>query len=331
MCRRVLPPIPPIDYTGLVRDAVGADLSGLQRSYKIARCAYSADAKQAKESILAIVAERLWAFNLNELCDVLELLPMEEPLIWAAVGKRVDALADQVVCLEALHDIASCAEVLCQASYALESTVDRALTRTMQRVMARASLRELWAGAVCFKALASNPCVDRNMLAMAIHDALQGILQTELDPNMMRNFVALLGALTGWRVLTPCMESYIAHLFSARVIAFIASAGLDELDAIEDQVLPQLPSSQIWKQASQKILAETTRQTERLTRLGGIVRSGLPASFTQRRREARVQSVLRGLQQIDADMKKESSLSKSEYLKITCGDATNQSEVNLAA
>merc|ERR1712216_788370 len=116
----------------------------------------------------------------------------------------------------------------------------------------------------------------------------------------------LVGVLAACHILSQTMEAYIAHLFSARMASFIFAASLEDLDWIEDIVLPNLPASAEWQEASAKILQEASRQTERLTRLGGTGCLSDGASFAERRREARVQAVVEGMRRIDAGIHKES-------------------------
>jgi len=305
MCRRPLPALPPIDYAAIVRDASDADLQGLQRAYQLVRHSFKADSVRAKQAILAIVVERLCTFGLLELCDALEMLPMKEPAVWTAIGNRLDVLADQVDTLGGLQDLACIVQPLRQSSPSLESTVDRAVTRATQRIVSTSSLHELWTGVTCFKTLMSNPCVDENILAMTLHDALQGSLAGNLNTSMARDFVGLVGALTSWSILSQSMEAYIAHIFTARLTTFISGATLDDLDWIEDNVPPHLPLNQVWKEASIKIVQEVGRQTERLSRLGAVGCLSRGAGFAERRREARVQVVVQGMKRIDAGMQKE--------------------------
>lgn len=305
MCRRPLPAPAPIDYAATVQDASCADLHGLQRAYQMTRHSFKADAVKAKQSILAIVAERLGTFDLLELRDASEVLPLQEPVVWTAIGSRLEVLADQVDALRGLQDLACSVQPLRQASTALESTVDRAVTRATQRIVSTSSLHDLWAGVTCFKTLISNPCVDVNILAMTLHDVLQGSLAGNLDTCIAKDFVRLVGSLSSWSILSKSMEAYLAHIFTARLTTFISGANLDDLDWIEDNVSMNLPVSQVWEEASERILLEVARQTERLSRFGAVGSLSRGAGFAERRREVRVQAVVQGMKRIDAGIQEE--------------------------
>lgn len=305
MCRRSLPTPAPIDYAAIARDAGDLDFPGLHRAYRMASRVFAADATRAKESILAVLAEHLCSLSLLDLVDVLAWLPMQEPAVWMAISNRLDALAEQTKSLEGLKDLACDVEPLRQASPALQSAADRAVARTALRIISRSSLRELWVGAACLRTLLSQSCVDERVLSMTLHDYLQECLGCNLDRTTARDFAGLLGALGAMHFFSQSMESFLSHVFTARMTTFISAGNLADLDFIEDSVLPNLPSSRAWQEASTRILHEVACQTDRLARLGSAGCLHGEASANERRREARVQAALQGMHAIDADILKE--------------------------
>lgn len=263
VCRRALGPLAPIDFEALLRTAAEGDLGTLQRAYRRASSVPSAEAKRAKVTLTAYAIERLQLLRtLPEFSAALALLPLSEPTVLALAKQRIDAGARQVCNVAGLAVLVSELQGLREESAVLTPIVDRAVMEAAQRVVAGLSLRQLEVGAADLAEVWRQPGIDTQLLTFSLQEALTHSLDDEFTQDVARAFACAAKALTAKRLVDESTEGYVASLFAARMSSFISAASFGDVEQVEAEVLPRLPRTPAWREASLKILRDIERQTK---------------------------------------------------------------------
>lgn len=300
ICRRELPRRAPIDCASLLRDACDADLVGLHHAYRLAGAVRTADGARCRKTIVRAVVDQLSILSPRSLCDALPLVPVQEPSVWMALEERLTGLAEQVRDLNDLRHLAQNVQPIREGVSAVEASLDNVITRAAQRILSVCSLRELWFGAGSLQAFCALPGVDADFVSMNLQEALLRGLDGEFNCQRAQDFAGAVRALTDAELLPNSMSGYVAHAWVARMTCFLLAASLSDLDLLEDEILPCLPATDTWAQASASVIREIAR------RAGLLLQVQSYSSDSKRTRQEstrlkHIDAVLHELKQIDAE------------------------------
>eukprot|EP00931_Biecheleriopsis_adriatica_P063981 TRINITY_DN38855_c0_g1_i1.p1 TRINITY_DN38855_c0_g1~~TRINITY_DN38855_c0_g1_i1.p1 ORF type:complete len:421 (+),score=104.15 TRINITY_DN38855_c0_g1_i1:22-1263(+) len=303
MCRRPLPPPGPVDLAALLREAHSEDLTGLQQAYRMAEVASSPKAAEARRTIAESLAKKLEVLDLTALAAEIALLPLEEPAVLAAASGCLKAASVGLQSLGALLGFVSEVSPLRAASFELRLNADKLLQDALQGLVPALSLAELEISVEDLRRLKSQPGVDDAIMSIHLQEALLRGLQG-FDGGAAQRFAGAARALAGEKLLDESQEVYIASVFAARLSCHLASASLQELDWIEESVLPLLPNGAAWTQAEAAVLRCVSRRAELLEKTGPALRQlhrqALEPVQPQGARQARVEGFMSAMRHIDS-------------------------------
>jgi len=325
VCRRILGRAAPIDFEALLRTATGGDLRTLHRAHRQASGVATKEAREARAELARVVAERLRSCRtLSEFSAALVLAPLAEPSVLSLAKLRIDAGARQVCNLDGLLALVGSLQVLRNDTNGLTSVVDRALMEAAQNVVPALTLQQLVAGAADFGALWRHPGIDGQLLTICLQEALTSCIGSELTQDDAREFVSVVQILSAQKIIDESTEGYIASLFAARMSSLISSASLGDIDQVEADILPRLPRTSTWTDAATRICRDVERQvkvlrhlraspmtsTAALGRRSGSRPSSACGSGGTVSRGFRVDTLVRSMERIDADISSELSVSE---------------------